>query len=175
MIKLRIAILSFAIFIACLAGAFWTLFAAEQLAPEVSGFRGAASRRHAEPEPVKSGPGPSAMPATSDIKSVESLVAQIRDTYDGPKADWSVTCRLRDAAVRFGAAAVGPLARVASDENEKRGLRLLAIDMLGRIEDPVAVPSLIGCLDVRHPEDIRSAAATLKTKLTHDLSRTERR
>ncbi|MCE9583249.1 MAG: HEAT repeat domain-containing protein [Planctomycetes bacterium] len=161
MVKLRIAVLSVAILIACVSGAFWAVFAAERLAPETGAFSGFARRATPPPAPVVSGSGlASTLPAASDVRSVQALLARMRQSFDGPTADWRETCSMAADAVRFGPAAVDPLARIAGDDRELRGLRLLAIDMLARIEDAAAVPALIGCLDKRHPEDVRAAAVT---------------
>lgn len=159
MLKLRILILSSFLLVACVAGAFWTVFAAEKLAPADSAFSGFARRATPPPAPVASGPGPAAaIPGASDIRSVQNLLARLRSALDGPDADWRSLCALADDAVRFGPAAVSPLAQLALDESEPLGLRLLAVDMLARIDDASAVPALIGCLADRLREDVRTAA-----------------
>lgn len=159
MLKLRIAIISSALLVACVSGAYWTIFAAEKLAPADSSFGGFGRPMAPPPAPVASGPGPAAsVPAASDIRSVNALLSRLRTALDGPDADWRALCALSDAAVRFGPAAVDSLERLARNEAEPLGLRLLAIDMLARIHDTSAVPALIGCLDRRFREDVRSAA-----------------
>lgn len=159
MLKLRIVILSSFLLVACVAGAFWTVLAAEKLAPADSAFSGFARRAAPPPAPVASGPSAATTaPAASDIRSVQHLLARLRAAMDGPDADWRALCTLADDAVRFGAAAVSPLAELAVDEAEPLGLRLLAVDMLARIDDATAVPALLGCLADRLREDIRAAA-----------------
>ncbi|MEK7466097.1 MAG: HEAT repeat domain-containing protein [Planctomycetota bacterium] len=159
MLKLRIAIVSAALLVACVSGAYWTVFAAEKLAPEDSAFAGFGRPMAPPPSPVASGPGPAAaLPAASDVRSVNALLARVRAALDGPDRDWRALCSLSDDAVRFGPAAVDPLSSLADNEAEPLGLRLLAIDMLARIDDASAVPALIGCLDRRFREDVRAAA-----------------
>jgi HEAT repeat protein len=159
MLKLRIAIVSAALLVACVSGAYWTVFAAEKLAPADSSFAAFGRPAAPPPAPVASGPGPAvALPAASDVRSVNALLARLRAALDGPGADWRATQALADDAVRFGAAAVDPLARLGCSEAEPLGLRLHAIDMLARIDEPSAVSALLGCLDRRFREDVRSAA-----------------
>lgn len=159
MLKLRIAILSAALLVACVAGAFWTVRAAEKLAPADSALSGFARRATPPPAPVASGPGRvSPPPAASDVRGVQTLLVRLRAALEGPDADWRSLCALADDAVRFGSAAVDPLARVAADERETLGLRLLAVDMLARIDDSAAVPALLGCLAPALREDVRLAA-----------------
>ena len=159
MIKTRVLLLSTAMFAACIAGAFWALFAIERIKPEEPAFTGIASFARPEKAPVSTpSGGVGARPLASDVRTVEVLLQRIRAVHESDGADWSELCALADTAVNFGEAAVEPLGSLARDGREPDGLRLLAIEMLGRIEQPSVVSCLMECLAVRMPENIRLAA-----------------
>jgi HEAT repeat protein len=157
MIKTRILLLSSLIGVASLSAAFWSLFALDRLKPAPQFVGSLASAPRADVVSSAREPLP---PDAADVRNAQALVDRLRTAHASGDADWSELCALADAAVRLGPAAVEPLASVAREPREPRGLRFLCLEMLGRIEDGAAVPALMECLAARHAEDVRLAALT---------------
>ncbi len=159
MVFVRIGVISACLGAVCTAAAYWTVFAVERLTPlpEPIVFASLPSpERPVVETPFRGGP----LPSASDVRSVQGLLARLRAAHGRGGADWAELCALSDAAVRFGAAAVSPLSGVALGDGEPLGLRLLAVEMLGRIEDPAVVGVLMEALHERQPEDLRLSALT---------------
>lgn len=159
MIKTRVFLLSTVITAACVAGSYWCTWMIERLRPEEEPVTVFASVPWSPPAPVETGNGRTlAGPRAVDVRNVQALLQRMRASHDGDGADWAELCALADAAVAFGGAAVEPLGLMARSSSEPAGLRLLAVEMLGRIPEPSAVPYLMECLSTSMPEDIRLAA-----------------
>jgi HEAT repeat protein len=171
MLPTRIALISGAFFVAALAAAWWAQLALDHIRPEEEGPFAFAAMPWAARAPVSSGSGLSGeLPSSSDVRSVEALIVRLRAAHEAG-ADWAELSALADAAVRFGRAAVLPLARVAHSSAEAAGVRLLAAEMLGRIDEPESVPALLECAAERMPEHLRLTALDVLASHPHGAAR----